>query len=134
VKPTFIAGPGLFVPADVAEVIGPVLKRELARAIRGHERASEDVVETIERLVLVGEAWANRVAKVAEEVADLDPPRCDPFESISVKQSSDELAVSEAAVKGLIKRKTLHAVKAGRSWRVCVADVEARKVNARCPH
>ena len=65
-KPTFIAGPGLFVPADVAEVIGPVLKRELARAIRGHERASEDVVETIERLVLVGEAWANRVAKVAE--------------------------------------------------------------------
>jgi len=53
-----VPGPGLFVPADIAAAIAPTLARALSDARRLGIYPDPEVAETIERLAVIGSAWA----------------------------------------------------------------------------
>jgi excisionase family DNA binding protein len=123
-RPVVIPGPGVFIPAPIAAALAPTLTRTVSEARRAGYYIDPDVMEAVERLVVVGSAWANRHRNVAG-VPNLDASRSDEFESISVQQAARQLNVSETAVKARLRRGTLRGVKVGRRWRVDAQTVHA---------
>jgi hypothetical protein len=132
-RPIPVESRGLFVPEDVAAALAPILGRALRDARRNGATVHPDVVETIERLGVLGNRHRG-VVHVADHVATVDSLSCDDFDSISVKQAANSLEVSGSAVTGSLRRGSLHGEKVGRAWRVCALDVDARQRGERCPH
>src|SRR6185437_461459 len=127
---------GRAVPPHVAAVIAPLLMRELARARRVGENVADDVVDCIEGLELDADRWLNRQRQRSSETSEtrgVDTRRFGDVEMVDVKRAVEISGVSEQAVRGLCRRRALHAVRAGRSWRICLEDLEARKEGAKCP-
>jgi len=125
-----VPGPGLFVPADIAAAIAPTLARALSDARRLGIYPDPEVAETIERLAVIGSAWAVRHdGGVAQDVPMVDTHRSGDVKSITVQQAAELLHVSDSAVKARLRRGTLRGVKSGRAWRV---DAEAVRREAAC--
>jgi excisionase family DNA binding protein len=136
-RPIFLPAAGLYVPPDVAAVLGPLLARELRAARRRGEMVHPEVEEAVERLDMIGRAWENSgrsVAHVVLDVANVDTRRCDDFRSITVERAAVLLRVTRSAVTACLRRGSLHGQKDGRAWRVCAQDVSARQRGQRCTH
>jgi hypothetical protein len=127
-----ITSEGVFLPADVCARIRHPLLRDLAEARRDGAVVAAEIVDAIGLVDTVGAWWDQKnVAKVA---APLDSGRCDAVKWISVSRAAAELTVSETAIKGLLKRRTLHGERGPRAWRVCAESVSARKEGSQCQH
>jgi len=125
-------GGGVFLPAAVCARIRHPLLRDLREAQREQVAVAPEIVDAIGVIDAVGAAFSNR--RVANVAAPLDSGRCDAVKWISVSEAAAELTISETAVKGLLKRGTLHGERGPRSWRVCAESVSARQENKRCQH
>jgi hypothetical protein len=128
---------GAFISASVCAAIRHPLMRDLAEARRNHVAIALEIAAAVELIDNVGAWWDNkRVADVAPDVARRDGRRCEAVEwtSMSVSEASTELKITESAVKGLLKRETLHGLRGPRVWLVCVESVTARKEGERCQH
>ena len=135
-KPIAISEPGLVVSADVAAVIGPILKRELQRIQRVDAVAfPADAIETTDKLDLIGAWWRNKnLSSVSPDLSSVAAPDCDPVDWIPVKSAAEILKITPQAVTGLLARRSLHGEKSGGTWRVCSESVSARKESAKCTH
>jgi hypothetical protein len=130
--PGFGAGIGY---AEMARMRGP-LTRALAKAKENCEPISVDLEATVQMVDELGAAWENRkkVSEVSQKVSLLDPPSFPPVEWVSMSDASTLLDITPQAVGRLRKRGSLHAEPAGRSWRICLESVNARKDGTKCPH
>ena len=134
-RPVVIQGAGLFISADVAADLGPVLMQYLEWARRDCREMNSDTVETVEKIDLLGNWWRSKsVANVAPDVASFGKGDCEEVEFLTVKATSDILNISHQAVTGLLARGSLHGVQKGRTWQVCAESVTSRKGGLKCPH
>lgn len=135
-KPAVIEGPGLFIGADTLAAMRHVIRRELEAARRDSVDLSPDVLESLERIVVHGDAWAanSKQHRVSPNVSSVDSRDFAPVEWTNVGHAAKELKISPQAVTGLLRRGSLHGQLSGRSWRVCTAAVAARKEGSTCPH
>ena len=134
-RPVVIQGAGLFISADVAADLGPVLMQYLEWARRDCREMNPDTVETVEKIDLLGNWWRSKsVANVAANVATFGEGDCEEVEFLTVKATSDILNISHQAVTGLLARGSLHGELVGRTWRVSAASVKSRKAGSPCPN
>lgn len=131
-RPVVISGAGLFVPADVAAELGPVLAHFLELARRDYRKVNPDVVETVEKIDLLGNWWRNK--NLPSNLPSVDTPCSDPVQWITVKTAAEELSKTPRAVTGLLTRGSLHGELVGRTWRVSAASVKSRKAGSPCPN
>jgi hypothetical protein len=129
--PTVISEPSLLVPAHVAATLGPLITAVMNEARRDRLDLPADVVETLDKIQLVGDAYRNRVTPTKGAVA---PEPFDPPSWTAVKDASDILKISPQAVTGLCRSGSLHAEQDGRLWRVCSESVTTRRVGTTCQH
>jgi hypothetical protein len=140
-RPLTVTSPGAFIPADVASVVAPILERAMARERSIGVRIHPDVVETIERLTLLGDHYRNR-RKSDENRGDAAP-----FVEVSLGMgegsspswitAADAAALAHRtpqAVTGRCRRGSLHAEQDGRTWRVCQESVTALLEGKTCRH
>jgi len=126
---------GVFLPAKVCAALRHPLQRDLQAALREQAAVAPEIVAAVELIDAVGAWWENKsVANVAADVAQVDSRRCDAIDWLTVSETAAELTISEAAVKGLLKRGTLHGARGPRSWRVCSESVSARMKGQKCDH
>jgi hypothetical protein len=136
-KPVLIPIPSLAIGLDVVAIIRHGAMRDLTTALRKGERVPESVEETIRMMDTVGAAWANRSkSDVSSNVSSVAAAGFVPVEwdAVTVKTAATELGISTQAVGRLLGRDSLHGEKSGRTWRVCVESVRARKEGIRCQH
>jgi hypothetical protein len=116
---------GLGVPDDVAYVLSYWLTAGLAEARRNAEYLSADVVETVQKLDILGAAWRN-----GARPAVLDVAYTEPIQWITSRQAASRLSVTPRRVLALIAAGRLDAEQLpSRIWRVSASSVEARKEN-----
>ncbi len=134
-KPVFIPGAGMFISAEVCADLRHGALRDLRKAQRNQEHVAAHTVAAVGLMDNIGAAWTNKnVANVATDVAKLDTPHCDAVKFLSVTETAALLDISQQAVKGLLKRGTLHGERGPRAWRVCATSVTARKEGTKCQH
>ena len=134
-RPVVISGAGLFVSADVAAELGPVLMQYLERAQRDCRQMNPHTVETVEKLDVLGAWWTNkRLPNLPSNLPSPDNSCSDPVQWTSVKTAAEELERTTRAVTGLLERGSLHGERDGRTWRVCGQSVDARLEGLKCLH
>jgi hypothetical protein len=136
-RPIFIPTGGTLVPNDVAAWSRYALMKILSDAKREQVRIPDSVVETFHMIDIAGAAWENRLRSlpnVSPDVSSIAPQSFDPVQWIPVKNAAEQLDVTPQAVTGLLSRGSLHGEKRGRTWRVCVASVAARREGTTCQH
>ena len=131
-RPVVIQGAGLFISADVAADLGPVLMQYLEWARRDCREMNPDTVETVEKIDLLGNWWRNK--NLPSNLPSVDTPCSDPVQWITVKTAAEELERTTRAVTGLLERGSLHGERDGRTWRVCGQSVDARPEGLKCQH
>jgi gamma-glutamylcysteine synthetase len=130
-KPTILTEPSLLVPAHVAAWLGLLVDAVKTEARRDRLILPTDVVETLDKLRLLGDEC--RQGKATKHGAASPPSP--PASWTSVELTSDILDISTQAVTGLCRRHTLHAEQQDdRSWRVCRESATARLAGATCQH
>lgn len=134
-KPVAVSSPGIIVPPDVAAVIAPSLQRELVRAHSVGASVHPDVAETIERIALLGDAYRNRrKTNETPNLSPLDSGHFDELEWTTAKDAAALLDRTPQAVTGRCRRGSLHAMKDGRTWRVCHQSITASLEGKTCRH
>jgi hypothetical protein len=134
-RPIVIQSAGLFVSADVAAELGPVLMEYLERAQRDRRQMNSDTAETVEKLDVLGAWWRNKnLPYLPLDLPSVDTPCSDPVKWLSVTTAAETLERTTRAVTGLLARGSLHGEQDGRTWRVCGQSVDARLEGRKCQH
>lgn len=118
-RPVQITPEALVVYDDVAAAIAPVLKRALDRLDR--RQVDPDVLETIERLETMGDAYG--VRRRNQKVSDVDDGGFEAVEWIPVKRYAQLEGISEQAATQRCREHLENegrAVREGRCWRVAI--------------
>lgn len=122
-------------PASACAALRTILVLRLHEARLRDLDVHREAVETVERVRVIGEAWATRnSADVVRDVAIVDDETSDAFEWVSVAQARQTLGVSAQSVTARLRRRSLHGRKDGGIWRVCVEDLSARTNGSQCRH
>jgi excisionase family DNA binding protein len=127
-KPTIIGEPSVIVPGHVCASLGPVIARVLADLRRDHVTLDPDSQEAIDKLRLVGAAWANQ--HLPPDLPSIDTRPSAPVQWISVIETASQLGRTTRAVTDLLIRGSLRGEKVGRTWRVDATSVSARKARS----
>jgi hypothetical protein len=129
-----ITEPGVFLSAKVCAAIRHPLQRDLRAALREQAVVAPEIADAIALVDNVGAWWEARHVAVA--TSTVDTRRCEAVEwgAMTVSATSAELKITPQAVKGLIKRGTIHAEKVDGSWRICSQSVTTRLKGKKCEH
>jgi hypothetical protein len=134
VRPAIISEPVLLVPAHVTAWLGLLTEAATREARRDSVTLPPDVVETLDKMRLMGDEWRQNTRTVPG-VPLRDSPRAVVIESVSVKDATKLLGIKERGVRALCHRGTLHAEQRGNhSWRICTDSVTARLIGEKCKH